>query len=122
MKKFNPKRLLALAYFWCYGIIVVAFILPIIVGLIFFNNEFLHTYTAQAISISIGLPFCAKGIDDILGCIFKFDHIILVNQSSYRQKMNPYNLIWNVSKKEFIAIGVIFLCLGLSMIVLSFFI
>ena len=122
MKKFKPKKLLAVAYFWRYGIIGVAFILPIIVGLIFFNNEFLHTYTPQAILISIGLPFCAMGIDDILGCIFEFDHIILVNQSCCRQKMDPYNLTWNVSKKEFIAMGSIFLCLGLSMIILSFFI
>ena len=122
MKNFNPKKLLAVAYFWLYGIIGVAFILPIIVGLIFFNNEFLHTYTPQAILISIGLPVCAMGIDYILGCIFEFDHIILVRQSCYRQKMDPYNLIWNVSKKEFITIGIIFLCLGLSMIALSFFV
>ena len=122
MKKFNPKKLLAVAYFWHYGIIGVAFILPIISGLIFFNNEFLHAYTGYAILFSMGLPLCALGIDYILGCIFEFDHLILVNQSCSHQKMNPYNLIWDVSKKEFIAIGIIFLCLGVSMIILSFFI
>lgn len=122
MKKFNSKKLLAVAYFWRYGIVGVVFILPVIVGLIFFNNEFLHSYTPHAILISIGLPLCAMGIDDILGCIFEFDHIILVNQSSSHLKMDPYNLIWNVSKKEFIATGIIFLFLGLLFIVFPFFI
>ena len=122
MKKFNPKRLLFLAYFWRYGIIGVAFILPIISGLIFFNIEVLHAYTIQAITISFGLPFCAMGLDDILGCIFEFDHLILVNQSCNRLKMDPYNLTWNVSKKEFVFIGCLFLCLGMAIIVLSFFV
>ena len=89
--------------------------------MIFYNNEFLNAYTPQAVLISIGLPTCAMGLDDILGCIFEFDHLILVNQSCHREEMDPYNLIWNVSKKEFIFMGCLFLCLGLAMIILSFF-
>ena len=121
MKKFNPKRLLALAFFWHYGIIGVAFILPIISWLIFFNIEFLHAYTPQACFISFGLPWCAVGVDHILGCIFEFDHLILVNQSCNHEEMDPHNLIWNVSKKEFIFIGSLFLCFGLAIIILPFF-
>ena len=120
MKKFNPKRLLALAYFWRYGIIGVAFILPIISWLIFSNIEALQVYTKYAIFFSIGLPLCAMGIDYILGCIFEFDHMILVSDSCYRKKMDPYNLVWNVSKREFIGVGVIFICFGIAMCVLPF--
>ena len=120
MKKFNPKRLLALAYFWRYGIIGVAFILPIISWLIFSNIEALQVYTKYAIFFSIGLPLCAMGIDYILGCIFEFDHMILVSDSCYHQKMDPYNLVWNVSKKEFIGVGAIFICFGIAMFVVPF--
>ena len=120
MKKFNPKRLLFLAYFWRYGIIGVAFILPIISGLIFFNIEVLQPYTIYAISFSIGIPLCAMGIDYILGCIFEFDHMILVSDSCYHNEMDPYNLVWNVSKREFISVGVIFICFGIAMCVLPF--
>ena len=120
MKKFNPKRLLFLAYFWIYGIIGVAFILPIISWLIFFNVEVLQPYTKYAIFFSIGIPLCAMGIDYILGCIFEFDHMILVSDSCYHQEMDPYNLVWNVSKGEFIGVGVMFLCFGIAMCVIPF--
>ena len=120
MKKFRPKRLLAVAYFWRYGILGVAFLLPFIVHLIFSNVEALQPYTGYAICFSIGLPLCAMGIDYILGCIFEFDHMILVAESCYHQKPNPYNLVWNVSKKEFIGSGVLFFCFGIAMSVLPF--
>ena len=103
MKKFNTKRLLFLAYFWIYGIIGVAFILPIISWLIFFNVEVLQPYTIYAIFFSIGIPLCAMGIDFILGCIFEFDHIswpLLFGQSlcpeyhpQYHRKMRPLPLL-----------------------------
>ena len=121
MKKFHPKRLLALAYFWRYGIIVLAFVLlHIISGLLFFNIEVLQAYTKYAIYFSMGLPLCAMGIDYILGCIFEFDHMILVSDSFYHRKMDPYNLVWNVSKGEFIGVGVIFICFGIAMCVIPF--
>ena len=120
MKTFHPKRLLALAYFWRYGIIGVAFILPIISGLIFFNIEALRTYTKYAVFFSIGIPLCAMGIDYILGCIFEFDHMILVSDSCYHKKMDSYNLVWNVSKGEFIGVGIIFICFGIAMSAIPF--
>ena len=122
MKKFNPRRLLALAYFWHYGMIGIAFVLPIILGAIFYYNEVLHSYTPMVFLISMGLPCCAIGLDCILGCIFEFDHLILIDQSSSHQKMNPYDLTWNVSKKEFVFIGCIFLFFGLAEIILAVFV
>ena len=120
MKRFNPKRLLILGYFWRYGIIALIFVLPAISYLIFSNINSLQLYTPYALFISIGLPMCAMGIDYILGCIFEFDHIILVNTSASHGKMDPYNLTWNVSKKEFIFIGSFFLLLGIAFIILPF--
>lgn len=120
IKKFNPKRLLVIAYFWRYGILGVAFVLPIISGLLFFNIELLQPYTTYAIFFSIGIPLCAMGIDYILGCIFEFDHMILVSDSCYHKKMDPYDLVWNVSKKEFIGVGAIFICFGIAMFVVPF--
>ena len=121
-KKFNERRLLITAYFWRFGIIGLVFLLPLIFGLVFYNIESLNPYTIFAIFISMGVPCVAMGIDYILGCILEFDHIILVNQSCYHHKMNPYNLSWNVSKKEFIFVGAIFSILGIAMIVLPFII
>ena len=62
------------------------------------------------------------GTDYIFGCILEFDHMILIDQDCSHQKMNPFNLTWNVSKKEFIGVGLIFLILGIAMIVLPFII
>lgn len=120
MKKFNSKKLLVIAYFWRYGIIGVAFVLPIISGLLFFNIELLQPYTKYAIFFSIGLPLCAMGIDYILGCVLEFNHMILVSDSCYHKKMDPHDLVWNVSKFEFITVGIIFLCFGIAMCVVPF--
>ena len=73
-----------------------------------------------AILFSIGIPMCAMGIDYILGCIFEFDHMILVSDSCSHKKMDPYDLVWNVSKKEFISVGAIFICFGIAMFVVPF--
>lgn len=120
MKNFNPKRLLLIAYFWRYGIIGVTLVLPIISGLLFSNIELLQPYTKYAIFFSFGFPMCAMGIDYILGCIFEFDHMILVSDSCSHKKMDPYDLVWNVSKPEFIGVGVTFLCIGIAICVLPF--
>ena len=121
-KRFNEKRLLLTAYFWRWGTIGLAIVLPVIFGCSFFNIESLKEYTPFAIFISIGVPFVSMGVDYILGCIFEFDHMILIDQDCSHQKMNPFNLTWNVSKKEFIGVGLIFLILGIAMIVLPFII
>ena len=116
--KFNERRLLFIAYFWRYGIIGLTFILPTILGIIFYNVESLNAYTPYVVFISAGIPLCAMGIDYILGCIFKWDHMILVEQSCYHQKMNTYNLTWNVNIKEFILVGCVFLFFGICLILL----
>ena len=61
------------------------------------------------------------GLDYILACIFEWDHILLVNQSSYHNKMNPNDLDFNdLNKKEFICIGIFFFILGVAILVLFF--
>ena len=59
------------------------------------------------------------GLDYILACIFEWDHILLVNQSSYHNKMNPNDLDFNdLNKKEFISIGILFFILGVAILVI----
>ena len=120
--KIDEQKLLLTAYFWRWGIIILIFLLPTIFGCVFYNVKALKEYTPFAIYISIGVPMVAMGIDYILGCIFEFNHMILIDQDCKHQQMNPYNLSWNVSKKEFIGIGIIFLVLGIAFIILSFII
>lgn len=121
-KRIGEKRLLLVSYFWRYGIIGVAFVLPIIFGIIFYNVERLHIYTPHVVFFSCGIPLCAMGLDYILGCIFEWKHMILINQSCHHLKMNTYNLKWDVNKKEFIGVGITFLILGIVMIIVPFLI
>ena len=59
------------------------------------------------------------GLDFILACIFEWNHILLVNQSSNHNKMNPNDLDFNdLNKKEFIVIGILFFILGVAILVL----
>ena len=121
MKKHNPKKLLIFAYFWRSGIIGLALLLPIISGLIFANVDCLFPYGGYAIWISFGIPLCAMGMDYILGCVFEFPHIILVYESFYHRKMDPYDLTWEfVSKKELIGVGGIFIFFGIVLILFPF--
>jgi len=122
VKNFHPKRLLFLAYFWRFGAISLGLVLPIISWFIFSNIEVLQPYTLKAFLLSCGIPFSAMGIDYILGCIFEFDHMILINQDIKREPMDPYNLTWNVPKTSFIVFGSIFLLIGIGITLLSFFI
>ena len=123
----NPKpnkkknnRLIFWGYFWRYGIIALAFLLPTILSIIMSNIESLNKYAKYVIAPSIGLPLCAMGIDYILACIFKFPHILLVNQSASHQKMDPDDLDWNsISIKEFIGIGAICLILGIFFMIIT---
>ena len=59
------------------------------------------------------------GLDYVLACIFEWDHMLLVNQSSYHNKMNPNDLDFNdLNKKEFIGIGIFFFILGVAILVI----
>ena len=59
------------------------------------------------------------GLDCIFECIFEWDHILLVNQSSHHNKMNPNDLDFNdLNKKEFIGIGIFFFILGVATLVI----
>ena len=112
------KRLFFLGFFFRYGICItdigVPFIFIIIVDIL--NKKDLF-YTIGFIFFPLSI--IVMGLDYILACIFEWDHILLVNQSSYHNKMNPNDLDFNdLNKKEFISIGILFFILGVAILVI----
>lgn len=117
MKPMNKKarRLLFWGYFWRYGIIALTILLPAISFMILSYIGVLKEY-AYIVLFSFTIPFIIMGADYILAAIFKWPHILLVNQSANHRKMNPYDLNWyDFSVKEFIVIGVILLVAGIGL-------
>ena len=111
MKK---KKLLFWGYFWRYGIILLTIIVPSLIGIILKNIKVAEKYAESSFFFFMGIGFLAMGIDYILAVILKMPHILLVNQSAYHIKMNPDDLDWeDISRKEFIMIGIIFVVLGI---------
>lgn len=119
MKRKNRRKLLFLGWFFRYGIVILTFILPIISFLVCINIDSIKDYTGKISRIFFSIPLILMGIDYILGCILKFDHLILVNQSCKHLEMNPNNLKWDVNKKEFIGIGIMFLTIGLLNLIIA---
>lgn len=112
------KRLLFLGFFFRYGLCITAILVPfifIIIGDILNKRDLFYTIGFIFFPLSI----IVMGLDYILACIFEWDHILLVNQSSYHNKMNPNDLDFNdLNKKEFISIGIFFFILGVTILVL----
>ena len=112
------KRLLFLGFFFRYGLCITAIGVPfifIIIGDILNKKDLFYTIGFIFFPLSI----IVMGLDYILACIFEWDHILLVNQSSYHNKMNPNDLDFNdLNKKEFISIGILFFILGVAILVL----
>ena len=112
------KRLLFLGFFFRYGLCIIAILVPfifIIIGDIVNKKDLFYTIGF----IFFPLSFIVMGLDFILACIFEWDHILLVNQSSYHNKMNPNDLDFNdLNKKEFIGIGIFFFILGVAILVI----
>ena len=112
------KRLLFLGFFFRYGICITAILVPfifIIIGDILNKKDLFYTIGFIFFALSI----IVMGLDYILACIFEWDHILLVNQSSYHNKMNPNDLDFNdLNKKEFISIGILFFILGVTILVI----
>lgn len=112
------KRLLFLGFFFRYGLCIIAILVPfifIIIGDILNKKDLFYTIGFIFFPLSI----IVMGLDYILACIFEWDHILLVNQSSYHNKMNPNDLDFNdLNKKEFISIGIFFFILGVAILVL----
>ena len=112
------KRLLFLGFFFRYGICIVAIGVPfifMIIGDILNKKDLFYTIGFTFFPLS----FIVMGLDYILACIFEWDHILLVNQSSYHNKMNPNDLDFNdLNKKEFIGIGIFFFILGVAILVI----
>ena len=112
------KRLLFLGFFFRYGLCIIAILVPfifIIIGDIVNKKDLFYTIGFIFFPLSI----IVMGLDYILACIFEWDHILLVNQSSYHNKMNPNDLDFNdLNKKEFISIGILFFILGVAILVI----
>ena len=112
------KRLLFLGFFFRYGICIVAIGVPfifVIIGDILNKKDLFYTIGFTFFPLS----FIVMGLDYILACIFEWNHILLVNQSSYHNKMNPNDLDFNdLNKKEFIGIGIFFFILGVATLVI----
>ena len=112
------KRLLFLGFFFRYGLCIIAILVPfifIIIGDILNKKDLFYTIGFIFFPLSI----IVMGLDYILACIFEWDHILLVNQSSYHNKMNPNDLDFNdLNKKEFISIGILFFILGVAILVI----
>ena len=111
------KRLLFLGFFFRYGLCIIAILVPfifIIIGDILNKKDLFYTIGFIFFPLSI----IVMGLDYILACIFEWDHILLVNQSSNHNKMNPNDLDFNdLNKKEFIGIGIFFFILGVAILV-----
>ena len=112
------KRLLFLGFFFRYGLCIIAILVPfifIIIGDIVNKKDLFYTIGF----IFFPLSFIVMGLDFILACIFEWNHILLVNQSSNYNKMNPNDLDFNdLNKKEFIGIGIFFFILGVAILVI----
>ena len=112
------KRLLFLGFFFRYGLCIIAILVPfifIIIGDIVNKKDLLYTIGFIFFPLSV----IVMGLDYILACIFEWDHILLVNQSSNHNKMNPNDLDFNdLNKKEFIGIGIFFFILGVAILVI----
>lgn len=115
------KRLLFLGFFFRYGLCIIAILVPfifIIIGDILNKKDLFYTIGFIFFPLSI----IVMGLDYILACIFEWDHILLVNQSSNHNKMNPNDLDFNdLNKKEFIGIGIFFFILGVAILVIFLF-
>ena len=112
------KRLLFLGFFFRYGLCIIAILVPfifIIIGDIVNKKDLFYTIGFIFFPLSI----IVMGLDYILACIFEWNHILLVNQSSYHNKINPNDLDFNdLNKKEFISIGIFFFILGVAILVI----
>lgn len=118
MKK---RSLLFWGYFWRYGSIFLTIALSFLVGLILLNIESTKKYATLVFCLVFGGGFIATGLDYILAIVFKKPHILLMNQSASHQRMNPDDISWeDISKKDWIGVGSIFIALGAGLIVVAF--
>jgi len=116
----NEKATLFWTRFWRWGIIIVVLFNLCVIPLICKLFDISIPVGSILFATGIGCPMVAMGFDYTLAIIFKWPHILLVNQSASHHKMNTYHLKWNdINKKEFIFIGVFFLIFGHAIIVVG---
>ncbi len=102
-----------LGFFWRYGMIIIAFLMMFITIVLCKNIKGLYDYRKYIVFPSFGLPLFIMGVDYVLACVFKWKHILLVEQSTNHLKMDPDRASWdNFSSKDFIIVGIVFIVFG----------
>ena len=105
--------MLFLGHFWTYGIFFLTFLLFFICEVLCHNVESLKEYTWIS-SIVLGIGVCSAGINLIIAAIFRKPHILLIEQFTTHQKMNPDEITWNeFDGKPYIGAGILLCVLGL---------
>ncbi len=116
MKK---KLLLFCGHFWSYGIYLLTFLLAFTWLELCLKIEALNEYHWAFLTI-LGVGFCANGLNLILASIFRKKHILLIEQFTTHQKMNPDEITWNeFNPKPHITGGIVICFSGILVIIYS---
>lgn len=108
-------------FFWRYGILIIAFLNFCISSILCLNIDVMKDYGPYIIFPSFGLPLFIMGLDYVLACVFKWKHILLVEQSVSHAKMDPDRASWtDFECKDIIVAGIIFMILGLLLMIFPF--
>ena len=107
------KQLLFWGHFWSYGIFLLTFLLCTIWAFLCLNIQPLEEYI-WIFFVILGAGFCAAGVDLIIASIFRKSHILLIEQFTTHQKMNPDEISWDeFNPKSYIDAGIVFCVLGI---------
>ena len=69
------------------------------------------------------MGLCSAGVDWIVASIFRKPHILLVEQFTTHQKINPDEITWNeFNAKPYIGAGIVVLVIGALSIVATVFV
>ncbi len=114
MKK---KLLLFWGHFWSYGCLLLTFLLAFAWAQLCIKIEALSTYSWGFFTI-LGIGLCINGLNLILATLLRKPHILLIDQFTTHQKINPDEITWNeFDGKPYIGAGILWCILGLSSIV-----
>ena len=114
------KKLLFWGHFWSYGIFLLTFLLCTIWVLLCLNIQSLKEYI-WIFFLIWGLGFSSAGIDWIISSLFRKPHILLIEQFTTHQKMNPTEISWNeFEPKSYIGAGIVLLVIGILSIISAF--
>ena len=111
------KGLLFWGHFWSYGIFVLTFSLCAIWAILCLNIQSLEEYT-WILFVIWGIGFSSTGVDWITASVFRKSHILLIEQFTTHQKMNPDEISWDeFNPKSYIGAGIVLCVLGFFSII-----